>query len=325
MTNIQTILWKNISGVLMENEWLAVVVLPNMGGKIASICYKEKAFEVVAQNTSGEYRHPRMYDDFSKYDASGLDDAFPNVSEASVVREDALWHYPDHGEIWSASMNWKVDGENLLLFYDSTQFHYQYQKVIELDERSVRLSYEIKNMAEKPLPCIWTFHGLFRYEEDMEFLYPEGVKGFENVYPSLELGAPGRHILMRNKEYDFYKVPDKTSKTMIKYYVDEKISKGFCGYRYPRYGIDCILKYDAKKLPFLGVWITAGGYRGDYNCALEPSNSYYDDVRIAGHNKTIYQLEKEEPLCFKLEIQLRNTASEMTGREENKYEHNSSR
>lgn len=46
-----------------------------------------------------------------------------------------------------------------------------------------------------PLPCIWTFHGLFRYEEDMELLYSDEVKNFENVYPSLELGAPGRCCL----------------------------------------------------------------------------------------------------------------------------------
>lgn len=325
MTSIRSIRWKNISGIRMENDWLAVVVLPGMGGKIASICYKEKSFEAVAQNTLGEYRHPRNCDDFSKYDASGLDDAFPNVSEASVVREGALWHYPDHGEIWSASMEWQTDGEKLFLFYESCLFHYKYRKTIELVDQSVRLSYEIINMAENPLPCIWTFHGLFRYEEDMEFLYSEEVRSFENVYPSPELGSPGRHIPIRNREYDFFRVPGKTSKTMVKYYVDEKIKKGYCGYRYPLYEMECSLEYDAKKLPFLGVWVTAGGYRGDYNCALEPSNSYYDDIRIAEHNKTIYQLERERPLRFELEIHLRNIASEKKSREENRYEHNSNR
>lgn len=111
---------------------------------------------------------------------------------------------------------------------------------------------------------------------------------------------------IRNSEYDFSRVPEKTSKTMVKYYVDEKIGKGFCGYRYPAHGVECTLKYDAKKLPFLGVWVTAGGFRGDYNCALEPSNSYYDDIRIAKHNKTVYLLKRERPLLFELEIRLKN-------------------
>lgn len=45
-----------------------------------------------------------------------------------------------------------------------------------------------------------------------------------------------------------------------------------------------MLHYDVKKLPYLGVWVTAGGFEGDYNCALEPSDGFYDSVRKAGEN-----------------------------------------
>lgn len=305
MTKIVPVRWMNLNGIMLENEQLSVVVLPRLGGKIASIRYKERKFEVVAQNGSGKYRIPGRYEEFSRYDASGIDDAFPNIVEARVLRGEELWHYPDHGEIWSSAMDWKIDGERLRLSYESCRFRYQYVKTVYLEESSVKLAYEITNRTETPLPCIWTFHGLFRYEEDMEFFYSDEVKSFENVYPSLELGAPGRHLPIRNPEYDFLKVPEKTSKTMVKYYVDEKIKTGLCGYRYPTHGVECTLRYDAKKLPFLGVWVTAGGFRGDYNCALEPSNSYYDDIRIAKHNKTVYRLKRERPLIFQLEIQLR--------------------
>lgn len=66
--------------------------------------------------------------------------------------------------------------------------------------------------------------------------------------------------------------------------------------------MECRLKYDARKLPYLGVWITAGGFRGDYNCALEPSSGYYDDIRTARENGTAYMLKKDEPMIFDLEV-----------------------
>lgn len=67
----------------------------------------------------------------------------------------------------------------------------------------------------------------------------------------------------------------------------------------------CTLKYDANKLPYLGVWITAGGYRGDYNCALEPATGFYDDVPRTIKNGTIRVLEPGGEFAFTLEISLR--------------------
>ena len=40
-------------------------------------------------------------------------------------------------------------------------------------------------------------------------------------------------------------------------------------------------RYDADKVPYLGVWKTQGGYRGDYNIALEPCTGVYDDLYVA--------------------------------------------
>lgn len=91
---------------------------------------------------------------------------------------------------------------------------------------------------------------------------------------------------------------------MVKYYADQKVKTGFCGYCYPSQGLRCTFRYDAKKLPYLGLWITAGGFRGDYNCALEPASGYYDSIQKAAENGSLYLLKKEEPLHFSLELAL---------------------
>lgn len=304
MSEVTYIKWKNMDAVQLENNWIRSVVLPELGGKIVSVKYKKNDFELAAQCESQAYGRPEFGSDFSTFDASGLDDAFPNIDEADVRWEDRKWFYPDHGEIWSSRFACEVEEERVILTYTSPEFPYTYRKEISLKNSQMVLRYEIRNLTEMPFPCLWTFHGLVRYEEDMRLLYEEGTDSFENVLESPELGKKGRHIPFHNSEYDFSRVPPKKSRTMIKYYADKKQTAGKCGWQYPGQNMECLLEYDADRLPYLGVWITAGGFRGDYNMALEPSNGYYDDVRTAEKNNSLYMLKKEEPLQFEIKISM---------------------
>ena len=43
---------------ILENDKLAVHVLPELGGKITSLYLKEKEFELAAPNRTGQYRLP---------------------------------------------------------------------------------------------------------------------------------------------------------------------------------------------------------------------------------------------------------------------------
>ena len=121
----------------------------------------------------------------------------------------------------------------VILSFTSPRFPYFYQKTISLSGEKLLLEYEIRNTGETPFPCLWVFHGLVRYEEDMEFFYSSDVQSFENVLDSLELGPAGEHFFLGDSRYDFTRVPPKSSRTMVKYYVDQKVKNGFCGYRYP--------------------------------------------------------------------------------------------
>lgn len=253
-----------------------------------------------------------MGDDFSRYDASGLDDAFPSINPcepetlAAILPPEQVPHsaYPDHGEIWSSSMKNRTLPNRVILSFTSPHFPYFYQKTISLSGEKLLLEYEIRNTGETPFPCLWAFHGLVRYEEDMEFFYSSDVQSFENVLDSPELGPTGEHFFLGDSRYDFTRVPPKSSRTMVKYYVDQKVKTGFCGYRYPSQGLRCTFRYDPEKLPYLGLWITAGGFRGDYNCALELANGYYDSIPKAAESGSLCFLKKEEPFHFSLELAL---------------------
>lgn len=296
--------WKGFPAVFLENGQLRAVVLPSLGGKIASLYHRERDFELAAQ-PGRAYRLPVFGADFSQFDAAGLDDAFPSIVSSVQQQRGRAILYPDHGEIWSASLTKRVEGERLSLTYESQNLPYFYQKIISLEGGQLSLKYYIRNTGKEAFPYIWMFHGLVRYEEDMELLFPPGAESVINVLEGTVLGKLGQCHPIHRGERPLSRLPARESQCCYKFYLNQPLQKGCCGYRYPTQGMQSNLLFPEKQLPYLGFWATAGGYRGEYNCAFEPTNAFYDCVDTARANNALPVLQPGEELAFSLQLLLK--------------------
>lgn len=302
--------YKGLNAVQLENEALRAIVLPKLGGKIASIYLKNKDFELAYQCKSDCYNIPRLYSDFSCFDASGFDDAFPTIdaSNVKVLGNDVM--YPDHGEAWNSSFSYKIAGEFLELEFNSSILPYNYKKTITLNGNSINVSYSIKNTGSEDFPCIFAAHYLVNCEEDMILKLPENISEVMNVLESKFLGTPKKlHSYPKTKDsqgniYDLSRIYPKSAGKYEKYYVFNKIKEGSCGIYYPQKDVNYRLYYDSNILPYLGFWVTEGGFRGDYNCALEPTNGFYDSIETAKKENKLFTLEKGKSLKFTIGIEL---------------------
>ena len=165
------IYWKMIS--------LQSMSFRNWGGKITSLYLKEKKFETGGAKKDGTVPASRRDAQtgkkrisaliFPQYDASGLDDAFPNIDPGLVEWQGRKLYYPDHGEIWSHMMELQEMPEGIRLSYASAAFGYAYEREWSL-RAAASLHYRIENRGGGEFPFLWTFHGLMRYEEDMRLL-----------------------------------------------------------------------------------------------------------------------------------------------------------
>lgn len=288
--------------MILENNILSIELLPELGGKIISLFRKDKGFEAAARTDREYSRIPSGDVSFAGY-AFGMDDAFPNIDAEEIVWEGRKLCYPDHGEIWSHAFRvLEQDTAGVKLAWVSEAFSYRYEKNFRVEGNRLRIQYRITNTGQEKLPCIWTWHGLMRYEQDMEILLPKELEHCRNVLPGSCLGEEGKIYPVRNAVYDFTRVPGRETKSMVKYYGEERLDKGYCGLSYPSQNAVCILQYDAEKLPYLGVWITAGGFQGDYNCALEPTNGFYDSISKAAEFGRLPVLNAREEMEFELLI-----------------------
>ncbi len=291
----------------LENRQISVSLIPALGGKVISLYDKESAFECLFQNSRGAYRQPGLFSNFSEYDASGFDDAFPNIEESvSPVGQERV-HFPDHGEIWSTPMHVCPTEQSVRLSCQGRVLSYSYEKEVALEGRGIRLRYRIINQSLNPMPCLWTMHCLVNCDPDTRLLLPAGPHVAENVLAGTDLGEKGRLMPVQSGDMDLTALPAPGPEAMRKFYLAGRVSEGKCGFIYPSRKLRLMLNYDVEKLPYLGFWCTMGGYRGDRNAALEPSSGYYDSIDTAQNLGTLRCLSPQEEFCFEILLKIEVT------------------
>ena len=242
--------------ITLNSSGLGCVVVPELGGKIVSLLMKEKQCELVAVPTSPLFPADEEPPSFGRHGIAGLDDCFPNIDAEEVEICGRTLSYPDHGEIWSRKMTVEEQSADALkLSYDSGTFGYHYEKTYKLSGNQLQLHWEITNTGAQALPCIWTFHGLMRFEKDSELVYPEDVHAFDLVYQLPGPGAMDRRVPYPSDELDLDHFPQGEEPSCLKLYTPEKVKEGRCSVIHPSDGVRVNISYDADKLPWLGVWI----------------------------------------------------------------------
>jgi len=301
--------FKGCKSIELENDYVRVIVLPTIGGKIASFFLKDKNFELMFQNKEEIYRKANLYDDFAEFDASGFDDAFPSIDSSKVEYAGKIIEYPDHGEIWTADFNYTIDNEQINMTYNSEILPCIYTKGLSLDGNSLNIEYNIFNKGKEGIPCIWAMHCLVNCEDDMKIIFPKETSRIEVVCETPTLGKVGDihpyplTKTIKGTDYRLDKIMPVSTNNMEKYYVRGKVSEGMCGVDYIEKSVKFRVYFDKEKLPYLGFWVTSGGFRGDYNCALEPTNGYYDSIDIAKKN-ALFELQPDKNLNFVIRLQL---------------------
>lgn len=308
---ISKIIFKERHAIKIENDFLSAIVIPELGGKIASIFRKDKEFELLFQNKEQVYKTPKVYASFEDFDAAGFDDAFPTIDKSNVLINGRNVVYPDHGEIWSAKFDYKLEDKKVVLEYKSTILDYIYKKSIYLQSHKLIVEYNIENYGKFEFPCIWAMHCLINCEKDMKLLFPKGTDKVVNVHESKYLGKVSQvhpYPVTRDKAGNFIhldRIRDSYANNEEKYYVKGRVKEGSCGAYYPSKDVTYNVYFDKEKLPYVGFWVTEGGFRGDYNCALETTNGYYDSIDMATKEEKIMVLKPQERLEFKIEIELK--------------------
>lgn len=288
MSNAQ---YKGLVAKILENDSLKLTFLPNYGCKLASLLSKKTGREFLFQSAKETLEIPPYGAPFSAYDSSGFDEVFPSIDQAPYPY--GPWKnlpVPDHGEVWA--MQWgstfSADGKSVKSVVKSERFPYILSRTATLENNAILFEYEAENTADEPFEFIWTPHCLLACSPATHLLIPDGLTQVMTVEHSTKrLGPWGTlHTYplttdVNGHSLDLSATEPVSAQNCEKFYFTAPNTAGWCGIEHADTGEQFIYEYPADKVPYLGVWKTQGGYRGDYNIALEPCTGVYDDIYVA--------------------------------------------
>ncbi|WP_404405387.1 DUF5107 domain-containing protein [Jeotgalibacillus malaysiensis] len=304
--------FKGLEAIILENQHLKAVILPDFGGKVASFYDKKADYEWFYQAKVDQLPMPHYGSAFGEYTPSGFDDLFPGVDEGPHPLNNRK--VPDHGEVWS--MVWEIDEKldnGVTLEVKSPVFRYILKKTITLLDDGLEVRYRAKNTGEAPFAYIWAPSILLNMNEHTQIEVPEECEEIISIEPDNEhLGAWGsRHSFPityskdTKEEIDLSKMAPKEAQNVEKFYFATRLSSGWCRALQKDINKALYYSFDPDKIPFLSVFKNHGGWLGDYNFSLQPSTGMYDDVYVANKIDRVAKIapESEDLWIFRITVE----------------------
>lgn len=287
---MSTPLYKGLPALKLENEHLLLLFLPDYACKMVSLVKKDTGREFLFQSAQNTLRVPPYGAAFSAYDSSGFDEVLPSIDACPYPAGlHAGTPVPDHGEVWALPWQHSLSADGTLTAWtQSPVLPYRFTRRLALHGPEVCLHYTVENLSNEPFAFIWTPHCLLQCTPATVLVLPENLTQVMTVeHSSRTLGPWGtRHpyphtVSVTGEALDLSRTKPAEDRSCEKFYFTQKNTAGWCAIRHTDNGDTLTYRYDADQVPYLGIWKTQGGYRGDYNLALEPCTGEWDDLYVA--------------------------------------------
>jgi hypothetical protein len=311
MIKFNEVFHEGLRAIEMANDHISLTTIPLLGGKIVTLINKKSGFNFIYKNKNVK-NHLWAYDsDFSKSNASGIDECFPTVAP-SEYRE-FPWNnikIPDHGEIWTQELKTLTKDSVLDQTVHGVRFPYVFNRKIKIDNNKIYFTYNIINLGSHDFKYIWSFHPI------LKLLPGTRINVNENPDMYIDFSTNSRFDLKIKKykwpvafdnsgsEIDFSVINDVDSGNAEKIYLDRIIS-GKVDLIYPEQNEKMSFKFNSTVLKHCGIWINRkgwpiDGYKLD-SLAIEPCNClsdrYEDSLKsgsfgiVKANSSTIWEIE----------------------------------
>jgi galactose mutarotase-like enzyme len=286
--------------VVIEAGACRVKILPEFGGKIASICVMDSEL-LQAPLLPVAPRTRTMAFDAS--DASGWDECLPSVAACAVTTEGGIAEIPDHGDLWRVGWqkqefedksrgSFTLRGEcfSLPLLLERTVDLVETKRGWRLD-----LKYVLKNTGRTAVPWSWAAHPLFAVDEGDRIELPASIEELRvEGSGGNRLGSAGDMVgwpvarSATGEAIDLRVVQPRESKVGEKLFAGSlQPEENWCVLHRVKAGVRVRVGFDAAATPYLGLWLCYGGWPGGEGqqqmcVAMEPATAPVDSLAQIG-------------------------------------------
>ena len=292
--------YKDRPALQITTGTLTALILPEDGGKLASVKSNRDGFEFLCQNPSPDYARLAYDGSYIDSECASWDDMFPTIDPYTPeAGEYAGVTYPDHGEVCRLPLTVTFEGESAVLSCTSRLFAVDFEKKITPEaDGALALTYTIRNRGREDFPYIWAAHCMLVGTDDLrvETPYPADAPVAYTFGPEDRDTLPRDRMLGRDS--------DRT--VSYKFYYEEPTNGGFLRAVYTESGHAFEMDYrdSATVLPYVGLWINNGNFKGYRNFALECASAPFDAPHKALERGYCSVLPAGEALTFTVRVRV---------------------
>lgn len=298
-----------LGAVVLSNEQVRMVVLPELGGKIYSFEHRPTSREWMWQNARIAPSRVPFGSNFDNNWSGGADVLYPTCIPARWAGEEI----PDSGEWWS--IPWQAatasddSGVTLTLTAGGRVLPTVATRTfrLEADRPEVTLGFETVNVGNAPVPFLLGFHPALAVKAGSSIDLAPGSVEIEHA-SGPALGAPGLtyrwpHLVGGDGlERDMREVLPPRANVFAGHYFTPDAGDVWWALRDPDGGPGLALVAPGADFVGLWMWIVYGGWRGYHHLALEPWTSFPISLDEAVRKQTARWLEPGERFATELRM-----------------------
>jgi galactose mutarotase-like enzyme len=257
-------------GLTVGEGPLRVVVDSARGGRLTSLTCDGREW-LAPTGARDLERTPGSATPFVRPGMGGWDEVIPTVAATGLPDGRRLG---DHGEAWWRP--WTIEAssvEALTMSVRLTSLPLTLRRTVQVTGRTLRLSYtvEVDTTAVGPTPVLWSAHPQFDAPGGTRLVLGRGPTTARVEYPA------GRGALVLDDRDVLAELPAGTA---LKAFVDPGTAVDTAGLVHAD-GAALTLRWDARAVPYLGLWWDNGCCASTPVIAVEPCTGFGDDAAEA--------------------------------------------
>ena len=196
--------------IQLQNDFMRIVALPELGCKIISIYDIVHDHEWLWKDSWRPLKTAEFGARYEDFDISGFDECFPNIG-SSIYPLDSEVMLPDHGDLWSIPWNVNSNHLSMVAEVDGRSLPYLFTRRLELSGSIIKFHYQVRNKKDSNIVFIWSAHPLFSATGDMRVLLNDAPKMTKEFGFGGRLGSDGMNGYRgQHQVYDWpYSLSDK--------------------------------------------------------------------------------------------------------------------
>jgi hypothetical protein len=283
--------------VRVENNFLQVDVAPGVGGRIVNVLEKSSNYQFLWHNTSLKLERLAPGDAYDPNFYGAIDELIPNDIPEVINGIQC----PDHGELWTASLDHQIDGETLILSGTLPIFGLRYERRMTLasDEPTIHFDYRIENISGARREFLWKLHSALKIGAGDRIVCPAGTAVVGDPdYSRWSSTEPFEWPNVEGQRADI--VPEKDGTMDFLYLYD--LEEGRMAWESGDGSLTFVYAFDLNVFPYTWMFASFGGFDDHYMAILEPCTTMPISVNEAANLGQCSVLEAGEVIETRVSI-----------------------